>query len=97
MAMYIAKSKTGSTKKVTFEFYAPQAESVEIAATFNNWNPRETVLKKEKDGKWKTTLSLPSGRYEYRFRVDGSWQNDQRPVECVPNPFGTWNCVLEVR
>ena len=97
MPIGLSKSNVKSAKKITFEFYAPQAECVELSATFNNWNPRETPLKKEKDGKWKATLSLPPGRYEYRFRVDGNWQNDQRPVECVPNPFGTWNCVLEVR
>ena len=84
-------------KKVTFEYYAPQARKVELAGTFNGWNASETSLKKEKDGKWRATLDLAAGRYEYRYRVDGDWQNDQRPVECIPNTFGSWNCVLEVQ
>ncbi len=84
-------------KKIMFEYYAPEAENVELAASFNGWDPSKTPLKKDKGGKWKRELNLPSGRHEYRFRVDGGWQNDQRPVECIPNPFGSWNCILEIR
>lgn len=83
-------------KKIEFEYYAPQAQEVQLAGTFNGWNPAETPLKKERDGKWKTSLALPPGRYEYRYFIDGSWENDQRPVECAPNSFGTWNCVVVV-
>ncbi len=84
-------------KKVIFEFYAPQAEKVGLAGNFNNWQADHTSLKKDRNGKWKVELSLPSGRYEYRFLVDGTWQNDQKPVECIPNPFGSWNCILELQ
>jgi 1,4-alpha-glucan branching enzyme len=85
--------KGKGAKKVGFEFYAPQAQQVQVAGNFNGWTPSKTPLKQERDGKWKATLELTPGRYEYRFWVDGSWQNDQR----VPNPFGTWNCILEIR
>jgi 1,4-alpha-glucan branching enzyme len=91
------KAKAKAEKKVTFEFFAPQAQQVEIAGNFNGWDPKETPLKKDKEGKWKTSVNLSPGRYEYRYRVDGSWQNAQNPVECVPNPFGSWNCVIEVQ
>ena len=91
------QTKARVTTKVEFEYYAPQAKKVEVAGTFNSWNPSETPLKKERDGKWRASVSLASGRYEYRYHVDGDWQNDQRPVECVPNAFGSWNCVLEIR
>ncbi len=83
-------------KPVLFEFFAPQAERVQLAGTFNGWNPALTPLRKNKEGFWKVSLELERGRYEYRYWVDGSWQNDQNPVECVPNAFGTWNCVIEV-
>ena len=84
-------------KKIEFEYYAPQAKKVELAATFNGWKSSETPLKKDNAGKWRVSLNLVPGRYEYRYFVDGSWQNDLRPVECVPNAFGSWNCVVEVR
>ena len=92
-----SSSKAKGTAKVLFEFYAPEAQKVQVAGSFNEWNPSKTPLKKERDGKWKATLELPPGRYEYRYWVDGDWQNDQRPVECAPNPFGSWNCILVVR
>jgi 1,4-alpha-glucan branching enzyme len=84
-------------KKVEFEYYAPQASKVKLAGTFNGWNAEDTPLKKDHTGTWKLSLNLPPGRYEYRYLVDGSWQNDQRPSECVPNAFGSWNCVVEVQ
>lgn len=92
-----SRSKGKLSKKVVFEYYAPQAQKVELGGTFNDWNPSRNPLKKEKNGKWKAELELPAGRFEYRYRVDEDWQNDQRPVECVPNAFGTWNCVLEIQ
>ena len=85
-----------SVKKVTFEYFAPQAKKVQLAGDFNGWNAQKTDLKKGKNGKWDATLNLSPGRYQYRFCVDDNWQNDQKPVECIPNPYGTWNCVIEV-
>ena len=100
MTFSVSKSKirpVNVEKKVVFEYFAPQAEKVQLAASFNGWDPLKTPLKKKRDGKWETTVTLSPGRYEYRFQVDGIWQNEQRPVECAPNPFGSWNCILEVR
>jgi len=83
-------------KAVPFEYYAPMARRVHVAGTFNDWNPTTCPLKKGPSGKWKAELTLPPGRYEYRYLVDGIWENDQRPVECVPNAFGSWNCVVTI-
>ena len=94
--MAASKLPVDPQKTVTFEYFAPESESVCIAGTFNGWNPGLATLKKSKTGTWKITLKLEPGRYEYRFWVDNTWQNDQNPVECVPNAFGTWNCVIEV-
>jgi hypothetical protein len=38
-------------------------------------------------------LPLHPGRYEYRFFVDGEWQNDPYCSSLVENPFGTLNCL----
>ena len=90
------RSNNKLEKTISFEFYAPSARQVRLAGTFNNWDPSKSVLKKGSDGKWQLVLQLKPGRYEYRYQVDGNWENDQRPVKCVPNTFGTWNCVVEV-
>lgn len=87
-----------SRKKVSFGHYAPLAQKVALGGTFNGWEPSKTPLKSDGKGKWRVDLELEPGRYEYRFWVDGDWQNDQRSsVECVPNPFGSWNCVIQVQ
>ena len=94
-----SKSKSAwklGPQKAVFEYYAPSAQRVYLAGTFNEWNMENCPLKHELNGKWKVALSLPSGRYEYRYLVDGVWENDPRPVECVPNAFGSWNCVVTV-
>ena len=84
-------------KKIRFEYYAPHAQKVAVAGSFNGWSPEKNPMTKYRNGKWKAGFNLPPGRHQYRYWVDGSWQNDQRPVECVPNPFGTWNCVIVVQ
>jgi 1,4-alpha-glucan branching enzyme len=89
-----AKKKLG--KKVEFSYYAPQAKKVAVGGCFNNWNADKNPMTKDKNGDWSTELSLAPGRYEYRFYVDGDWQNDPHCVECVPNAFGSWNCVIQV-
>lgn len=83
-------------KTIEFKFYAPQAKKVSVGGGFNDWKPEKTALKKDAKGNWKTSVTLSPGRYEYRYLVDGVWQNAQEPVECVPNAFGSWNCVVTV-
>jgi len=81
------------TKKVQFEFLAPEAQEVNLAGDFNNWDSSASPMKKDKKGMWKTTLSLKPWRYEYRFLIDGNWENDPSCCDCVPNEFGSQNCV----
>jgi 1,4-alpha-glucan branching enzyme len=90
------KSKTKVVKpatKVLFELSAPEANQVYLAGDFNNWDTAGFPMKKDKKGIWKATASLKPGRYEYRFLVDGDWKNDPCCPGCVPNEFGSQNCV----
>ncbi len=83
-------------KSVNFEFLAPEAGQVSVAGSFNNWNANSFALIKAKDGVWKGQLPLKPGRYEYRFLVDGRWEN-KPGVAYASNSFGSTNCVLEVK
>jgi 1,4-alpha-glucan branching enzyme len=83
-------------KPVDFVLHAPNAQSVAVAATFNQWDTKRTALRKERDGGWTTTVWLPPGRYEYRFVVDGQWVSDPNAKESVPNSFGSTNSVVTV-
>jgi 1,4-alpha-glucan branching enzyme len=89
-------SKGRKSKKVTFSLSAPQATSVSLAGDFNDWNTTAHPMKRDKEGIWKASLNLAQGTYEYRFFVDGEWQNDPTCTDCVGNPFGTANCVKKV-
>ena len=91
------KSSNGTNQKVGFEYFATQARSVFLAGTFNDWSLEVCPLRKDKEGRWRVAVPLSSGKYEYRFLVDGAWQCDPNAKECVPNPFGTWNCVVSVQ
>jgi len=82
-----------ATKKIKFEFLAPEAKEVYLAGDFNNWNIGTHPMKKYKDGRWKTILPLEPGKYEYRFFIDGRWENDPACSCCIPNEFGSQNCV----
>ena len=91
-----SKTKKNLIKKVQFEFSAPQAQEVYLAGDFNNWDASAHPMEKDKKGVWKTSLSLKPGRYEYRFFVDGNWENDPKCSCCGPNEFGSQNCVKVV-
>jgi 1,4-alpha-glucan branching enzyme len=89
------KRKTPQT--VEFRFYAPLSKKVALGGDFNNWNAKKNPLKPSKTGLWSTTIKLKPGRYQYRFTVDGKWENDnQRQTEIVGNGLGQVNNVLVV-
>ncbi|WP_455381830.1 isoamylase early set domain-containing protein [Salinispira pacifica] len=94
------KSASGSArtaaKKVTFTYDNPSAQTVTLTGSFCGWQPNAYPLAKNARGVWKVVLSLPRGRHEYRFVVDGQWTNDPRCAEVVGNEFGSENCVLTV-
>lgn len=89
-----AAVKKKALKKAILSFMAPDARSVQVAGDFNAWNPSVNPLKKASNGLWKINLNLSPGRYEYRFLVDGKWQNDPHCTSYVANPFGEDNCLL---
>jgi len=91
----MAKSTKKNPKlmKTEFSLLAPQAKSAFIAGDFNQWNLSLHPLKRDKKGSWEISLALSPGQYEYRFFVDGEWQNDPNCSSFVENPFGTLNCL----
>lgn len=82
--MAVAKQflKSKPLCKVTFELPTEAvngAKVVAVAGEFNGWDTTAQVLKKQKDGKYKTTVELPVGaEYQYRYVLDGTtWTNDE--------------------
>jgi len=83
-------------RKVSFRLIAPDASEVHVGGDFNGWDPEANPLKKDADGRWRTTLLLPSGRYEFKFIVDGKWREDLINECTVFNSYGTRNNVVVV-
>jgi 1,4-alpha-glucan branching enzyme len=82
---------------VNFEYFNPHACEVLVAGSFNDWRARATPMSKQPGGRWSTQILLEPGDYEYRFVVDGTWQDDPLATRFAPNPFGGLNCVVEVK
>ncbi len=80
-------------KSVEFSLSAPQAQSVFLAGNFNQWSSSSHPLSPNNEGVWKISIPLSPGCYEYRFLVDGVWQNDPACSSAVKNPFGSSNCL----
>jgi 5'-AMP-activated protein kinase regulatory beta subunit len=95
-ASLLRASGAGEITTVKFSFFAPEAESVQLAGDFNNWNSSTIPLKKRADGFWEIEMQLNSGAYEYRFIVDGRWEDDPQAADSVVNPYGSRNSVKHV-
>jgi 1,4-alpha-glucan branching enzyme len=93
MPRKIPNTSRTKDKKVKFELFAPEAQSVALAGDFNNWDVNILPMKRDSKGIWKVSPSLASGRYEYLFWVDGVWHDDPKAQERTENPFGNQNCV----
>jgi hypothetical protein len=82
---------------VRFVLFAPEAQQVALAGTFNQWDPAATPLVRTgAPGVWATTLTLPvgGGQHQYAFVVDGArWVADPA-APAVDDGFGRQNSVL---
>jgi 1,4-alpha-glucan branching enzyme len=88
-----------SAKTTLFLFDAAKQSEVQLAGSFNEWQPVSMVAEKLRGkGKYRYSLSLdlPAGDYEYKLVVDGNWITDPECEEAVPNQFGSLNSVLHV-
>ncbi len=87
--------KTRKATKVTFRVdFAKDATTVELAGDFNDWQPQP--MKRLANGDFKAELYLePGSSYEYRYRIDGQWENDWAADRYVANAMGTDNSVVD--
>ena len=92
-------SKTGAKCRVTFDLQpGVNAEKVSLCGSFNNWNPDSNPMKKRKNGRWSTTISLESGRkYRFKYLIDGQqWENDWNADSYEKNQFGTEDSIIKL-
>ena len=83
-------------RKITFSLTSPDAKEVILMGDFNQWNAKVHPMKKNKAGVWEKATLLFPGTYEYRFIVDGQWENDPNNAQTRTNQFGTKNNFIVV-
>ena len=91
------------TKKIDFILSADivaNATDGLLLGDFNAWQEADGIpLKKKKDGSFKTTVELETGKtYEYRYLLnDGRWVNDERSSQnAYAQDYQVENCVIHV-
>ena len=84
--------------KVTFSVPAEEATSVKVLGCFNDWDEEKALnLKKAKNGTFKGTMDLEKdSSHEFRYLVDGTYQNDEQSDAFATNVFGSENGVLNL-
>lgn len=94
----VAHAPGGNDGSLQFSLYAPQARSVALIGDFNGWgSTAEVKLKPAANGMWSVAVSLPAGRYQYAFLLDGQrWVTDPRAERRVNDDFGRQNAVITI-
>ncbi len=81
---------------VRFSYEDENAQSVFLAGSMNDWNTTATPMKQNDEGIWEVILKLDSGKYIYKFVVDGNWQFDQDNSNFEEDGYGGSNSVIEI-
>ncbi len=82
---------------VIFKYYDPNAKDVKIAGDFSNWEPIGNLMQfKGKNKLWTGKLRLNSGKYQYKYIVDGRWKTDPYNPKVVEGDVGIKNSLLEI-
>lgn len=93
----LAAARRTSLREVEFIYESAASKDVYLAGDFNHWSTVTHPMQKDGAERWRICVPLAPGRYEYRFIVDGDWQNDPYACGVCLNEFGTCNCVVEVK
>lgn len=71
------------------------ANRIFLTGEFNEWNEHNLPMKQDRDGVWRRSVDLPSGRsYEFRYIIDGQWQTNFHADGFSSNMFGAQNSVI---
>lgn len=82
---------------ILFQIKLPEAKTVSLAGTFNNWDTLSHRLLENSPGYWTAVVSLPMGRYEYQFVIDQKkWIPDPTAKMMIEDGFGQNNSLLIV-
>ena len=90
------QEKKTQRRRITFKLEAPEAKEAMLVGDFNGWDAKKHKMKRNDKGRWTKIVTLTPGSHEYKFLVDGEWQNDPDNDQLVHNSFGSLNNILRV-
>jgi chromosome partitioning protein len=93
----LLQKEAGDGAYTKFCLEAPQAQSVYVTGSFNDWSLDESCRMKEANGRWEVNVTLKPGVYKYQFIVDGKWREDPVNPWQERNSFGDVNSLIEVK
>ena len=93
----ILKEEVPKFTEIVFSVFAPEAKEVYVAGDFNHWKLDENSRMISHNGTWSRKIYLNSGRYHYRFVIDGKWVEDFNNPSRETNPYGELNSLLEIK
>lgn len=88
--------------KVTFNIPASvggEFAEAHVVGEFNAWSTTGNPMKRLKNGSFRTTVDLETGRsYQFRYLLGPShWENEPEADDQIPTPFGdSLNSVLDL-
>jgi chromosome partitioning protein len=92
----IVKKERPALKEVVFTVAAPQAKDVFVAGDFNGWKVDDKSRMEPDNGAWVKRFALKSGKYRYRFVIDGRWTDDPANESRERNPYGETDSLIEI-
>jgi chromosome partitioning protein len=93
----IVQEEISDMFSVRFTIEDPNARSVYVTGSFNDWSLDDNCRLKRTGNVWETTLPLRPGVYKYQFIVDGVWREDPQNPNKERNSFGDVNSLIEVK
>jgi chromosome partitioning protein len=83
-------------QRVVLHLFGYEGRKVQLAGDFNDWVPDHGVITRTVDGVLEKIVMLMPGTYQYRYIVDGVWQEDPSNPEVAANDTGGYNSILLV-
>ncbi|HRW07217.1 MAG TPA: S8 family serine peptidase [Caldilineaceae bacterium] len=101
-AMTSAGAHVGPLQTVYVGCYAPEAETVALTGDFTSWQLDQCQLQPTRVGWWHGAVTLPPGRYAYRFwiegrrTVNGEWRPDYENPATVVSGYNDAHSLMNV-
>lgn len=92
----VQKEMRDFAQPTRFILEAPEAQSVYVTGSFNDWSLDEKFCMICTEGVWTIDVPLKPGNYRYQFIVDGRWREDPKNPSQERNSFGDINSLIEV-